>query len=83
MKINKTEYGYFPCMVCGIEGLRYKDNPCNKCKRQSPQTKPYGGMADPSSNPPLKVASFSDVAGNSQELDKTADTNRIKEEEKT
>ena len=43
MGINKIEYGNFSCIKCGKKGLRFKDNPCSKCKKtnpNSPQTKP-------------------------------------------
>jgi len=70
MKINKTEYSYFPCKTCGVEGLRYKDNPCNKCKRQSPQQ--YVPTNVEAKREKEQSRCFDES--------KTVDTNRIKEE---
>jgi len=33
-KIDKSHYGYYPCIKCGKVGLRFKNNPCSKCKRK-------------------------------------------------
>lgn len=33
-KIDKSDYGKYPCVSCGKIALRFKNNPCHKCKRK-------------------------------------------------
>lgn len=32
--MDRRDYGYHRCVKCGRRGLRFKNNPCSKCKRE-------------------------------------------------